>query len=217
LKWVQPLSDPGSRRLAPGVSILFALTPGADPDFLYGMAAGQVFGGIAKFATGGTIIAGSAAGGLGGSLPTFGASAIAGIAGVSTGYVFAASGAADISFGLAFAMSVHENGGGGGPKGAAKPGGAPPNSSGVNTGRWHQGSFSSPEASLQAHFQKHGAAVGARDAAQYLRKAEGFAQNLRGAERFPVDGFTEGVVRYVKNGRYIDLAADGRIVSFGAR
>jgi len=87
----------------------------------------------------------------------------------------------------------------------------------VNTGRWHEGSYGSPLESLQDHFAKHGAEVGATDAAQYLRKAEAFALNLRGAQRSPIEGFTKGVVRYVKNGRYIDLAPDQRIVSFGAR
>jgi hypothetical protein len=90
-------------------------------------------------------------------------------------------------------------------------------SGGTETGKWNQGSFKSPEESLVKHFEKHGAEVGAKDAAQYLRKAEAFTQNLRGAERSPVEGFVEGVVRYAKNGRYVDLAPDGTIVSFGAR
>ncbi len=68
----------------------------------------------------------------------------------------------------------------------------------VNAGRWHEGSYGSPLESLQDHFAKHGAEVGATDAAQFLRKAEAFALNI-------------------KNGRYIDLAPDERIVSFGAR
>ena len=52
---------------------------------------------------------------------------------------------------------------------------------------------------------------------QYLRMADAFSRNLFGAQRFPVDGFTPGVTRYVKNGRYIDLAPDGTIISFGLR
>ncbi|WP_239470643.1 SitA5 family polymorphic toxin [Archangium violaceum] len=83
--------------------------------------------------------------------------------------------------------------------------------------RWHEGSYDSPSKSLQAHFNKHGAEVDAKDVAQYLRKALEFAQRLRGAQKFPVEGATEGVIRYVKNGRYIDLASDGRILSFGSR
>lgn len=47
------------------------------------------------------------------------------------------------------------------------------------------------------------------------REAEGFAQNLRGSHKHYVDGAVEGVMRYVKNGKYIDLAPDGTIISFG--
>ncbi len=87
----------------------------------------------------------------------------------------------------------------------------------TNTGKWGKGTYASPAASLQAHFDKHGAEVGAADAEQYLRKAEGFAQNLRGATRSPVDGGTPGVTRYVKLGKYIDMTEDGTIISFGSR
>ena len=68
---------------------------------------------------------------------------------------------------------------------------------------------------MAKHFYKHGKEVGATSAEQYLRKAEGFRVNLRGATKHPVDGFTEGVMRYIKNGKYIDLAPDNTIVSFG--
>jgi hypothetical protein len=83
--------------------------------------------------------------------------------------------------------------------------------------QWHEGSYASPLRSLQEHFAKHGAELGAKDVAHYPRKARAFAQNLRGAQSFPVEGATEGVVRYVKKGQYIDRAPDGRIISFGAR
>ncbi len=86
----------------------------------------------------------------------------------------------------------------------------------VNT-RWHEGSYGAPSKSLQAHFNKHGAEVDAKDVAQYLRKALEFAQRLKGAQKLSVEGATDGVIRYVKNGRYIDLAPDGRILSFGSR
>ena len=82
---------------------------------------------------------------------------------------------------------------------------------------WHEGSYDSPSESFQEHFARHGAEVGAKDVAQYLRKASAFAQNLKGAQKFPTEGATEGVIRYIKKGQYIDLAPDGRIVSFGAR
>ncbi len=84
-------------------------------------------------------------------------------------------------------------------------------------GEWNKGSYSSAAKSLQAHFDKHGPEVGAQTVEQYLNKARGFANNLRGAQRFPIKGSTEGVVRYIKNERYIDLAPDKSIISFGAR
>ena len=59
--------------------------------------------------------------------------------------------------------------------------------------------------------------MGAQDMTQYLRMAEMFTTNLRGAKRFPVDGFTPGVTRYVKKDRYLDLAPDDTIISFGLR
>jgi RHS repeat-associated protein len=87
----------------------------------------------------------------------------------------------------------------------------------VRTGKWAQGSYKSPEASLEYHFDRHGDEVGAADIDSYLRKAEGFAQNLKGATKSRVDGATPGVTRYKKNGKYIDLDADGKIISFGAQ
>ena len=86
-----------------------------------------------------------------------------------------------------------------------------------NTSQWNKGNFGSPEDSIKWHFDKHGAEVGAKDAAEYVRKAEGFKQNLRGATKSRVRGSVEGVTRYKKNGRYIDLDRDGNIISFGAQ
>ncbi len=62
-----------------------------------------------------------------------------------------------------------------------------------------------------------GAEVGAKNIEQYVRKAEEFSKNLRGAEKHSVDGFVDGVTRYIKNGKYIDIAPDGTIISFGKR
>ncbi|WDM24342.1 Hint domain-containing protein [Paenibacillus polymyxa] len=84
-----------------------------------------------------------------------------------------------------------------------------------NLSKWNKGSFDSVGDSAISHFKKHGTEVGAEDVAQYIRKAEGFAQNLRGATKKPVDGKVQGVIRYKKNGKYIDLAPDGTIISFG--
>ena len=83
--------------------------------------------------------------------------------------------------------------------------------------KWAQGSYGSPEESLQAHYNKHKDEVGAKDAEQYLRKAEDFAKNLRGATKKSVPGYTDGVTRYYKNGKYIDLDPDGNIISFGRK
>ncbi|MBW7473875.1 hypothetical protein K0T92_03890 [Paenibacillus oenotherae] len=82
-------------------------------------------------------------------------------------------------------------------------------------GMWNKGSFDTAGDSLIKHFKKHGSQVGAEDLAQYIRKAEGFAQNLRGATKSYVDGAVDGVIRYKKNGKYIDIAPDGTIISFG--
>ncbi|CUH94301.1 hypothetical protein P22_0367 [Propionispora sp. 2/2-37] len=88
---------------------------------------------------------------------------------------------------------------------------------GIDVASWNQGSFGSTQDSVAYHYNTHGAEVGAENVEQYIRKAEAFKQNLRGAKTFPVDGAVAGVTRYVKNGRYIDLASDGTIVSFGKR
>ncbi|WP_437335245.1 PAAR-like domain-containing protein [Sorangium sp. So ce394] len=85
----------------------------------------------------------------------------------------------------------------------------------LETGRWNQGSFDSPADSLRWHFNKHGAEVGASTVDAYLRKAEGFATNLRRAQRSTVRGRIDGVVRYKKDGKYIDMAPDGSIISYG--
>lgn len=80
---------------------------------------------------------------------------------------------------------------------------------------WHQGSFDSSENSLQKHFEKHGKEVGATSTEQYLNKAKSFSTNLRGARSASISGSTEGVTRYYKNGKYIDITNDGKIISFG--
>ncbi|MEZ6142134.1 MAG: hypothetical protein R3B84_16355 [Zavarzinella sp.] len=89
-----------------------------------------------------------------------------------------------------------------------------PGTTRIQTGKWGKGSYESAEASLKDHFLRHGDEVGASDIQQYLRKAEGFAQNLKGATKSCVDGATPGVTRYKKNGKYIDIDAEGNIISF---
>ncbi len=90
-----------------------------------------------------------------------------------------------------------------------------PRISDISKEKWGRGSFDSVEDSLEYHFKEHGAEVGATDIDQYVRKAEGFSQNLRGAKKsYPRDG-TPGAVRYTKNGKYIIIGPDGKILSFG--
>lgn len=57
--------------------------------------------------------------------------------------------------------------------------------------------------------------MGEKDIQQYLRKAEEFAKNLKGARRaYNIPGVTPNVTRYYKNGKYIDLAPNRTIISF---
>ena len=86
-----------------------------------------------------------------------------------------------------------------------------------NQSNWNKGSFENTNDSLEYHFNKHGSGVGAKNINQYLKKAEEFSKNLKGATKQSVDGFVDGVTRYIKNGKYIDIAPDGTIISFGKR
>ena len=86
----------------------------------------------------------------------------------------------------------------------------------ANSSEWNKGSFDSSQESLDYHFNKHGEEVGAKNTEQYLRKAEEFAKNAKkGSTKSRVRGEVEGVIRYKKNGKYIDIAPDGSIVLFG--
>ena len=69
-------------------------------------------------------------------------------------------------------------------------------------------------AAISYHFREHGREVGAETVEQYLRKAVAFRQEKVGSGR-PVDGSTPGVKRYVKLGKFVDIAPNGEIVSFG--
>ena len=82
--------------------------------------------------------------------------------------------------------------------------------------KWGKGSFENTENSVEYHFNEHGEEVGVRDLRQYLRKAKEFARNLKRARKVGrVKVRTPGVIRYEKNGRYIDLAPNGDTISFG--
>lgn len=82
---------------------------------------------------------------------------------------------------------------------------------------WHEGSFDFAAMSLVFHYKKHGKEVKAKSASSYLNKAREFRTTAKkGVKPSNVKGEIDGVKRYRKNGRYIDLAPDNRIVSFGA-
>ena len=48
-------------------------------------------------------------------------------------------------------------------------------------GAWSKGSFVTKAESIAYHFDKHGGEVGAKNAWQYMRKAESFSKHLKGA------------------------------------
>ena len=80
---------------------------------------------------------------------------------------------------------------------------------------WGKGSFSDKEATIKYHYNKHKEEVGADSLLQYLRKAKAFSKNLKGAKKRKVTGATKGVIKYEKNGKYIEIAPNGDIISFG--
>src|SRR5579872_337030 len=82
-------------------------------------------------------------------------------------------------------------------------------------GEWSKGGFETVADSLRYHHGEHGAEVGAKNVWQYMRKADGFKQNLKGAAKSSIPGSTPGVTRYAKKGKYIDLDTNGKIISFG--
>ena len=85
---------------------------------------------------------------------------------------------------------------------------------------WGAGSYSSPEASLEDHFIRHGHEVNAFTSSDYFRKAQSFANQVlqRGIKGKYISGQTPNTFRYYYNGKYIDLAWSGKnysIISFG--
>jgi hypothetical protein len=77
--------------------------------------------------------------------------------------------------------------------------------SNVNLSKWHKGGFDNEEQSFLKHYMKHKDEVGALSPEQYMRKAEEFARNLKGARKASISGYTPNVTRYYKNGRYIGM------------
>ena len=86
----------------------------------------------------------------------------------------------------------------------------------TETRNWNKGSFDSAEESLEYHYNKRGNEVGATSQEQYLRKAEEFSKTAKkNSTRTWASGEVEGAIRYKKNGKFIDIAPDGSIISFG--
>ena len=82
---------------------------------------------------------------------------------------------------------------------------------------WHEGNFDSPEESAKYHFNKHGSKIGAGDMEQYIRKAQGFQNSLGCAKGEFIEGAADWAHRFTKNDKYIDVASDDRILSFGSK
>ena len=94
----------------------------------------------------------------------------------------------------------------------------------VCKGNWSRGSNDTPEANKMKHYKKHGFEVGANSPAEYTRKAMNYANDVlskgRRVRTARISGYTDGVVRYYYNRKYIDLVRNGTehlIVSFGRR
>ena len=83
---------------------------------------------------------------------------------------------------------------------------------------WHEGSEVSSMVNALKHFGKHGDELNADSFIQYLRKASEWSKIAKkGVRGVPAEGYTDDVIRYIKSGRYMDFAPDGRIISFGLR
>ena len=87
-------------------------------------------------------------------------------------------------------------------------------------GNWASGSYPSPEESSYDHYVRHGFEVNANSYDDYKRKAQNFGNTVlnKKIKGRPVFGYTDGVLRYKYNGKYIDMVFNGEehlIVSFG--
>ena len=60
--------------------------------------------------------------------------------------------------------------------------------------------------------KEHGASVGATDIDNYVRKTEGFSQNLKGAKILSQERNARGSTIYKK---FIIIGPDGKILSYG--
>jgi len=77
-------------------------------------------------------------------------------------------------------------------------------------GKWHQGTFDSPEDSLNYHYKEHKTEVNAVSKSDYINKADDFYQGAlhAGVKKRSISGGYNGtpnVFRYEWNGQYVDV------------
>ncbi len=78
--------------------------------------------------------------------------------------------------------------------------------------QWSKGTFPTVAESIKYHFMRHGKEISANTVWQYLRKADAYTQNLRGAKVYILENDAS---RYVKKGYYVIKDQAGKILSFG--
>ena len=78
--------------------------------------------------------------------------------------------------------------------------------------KWSKGTFPTISEAIRYHFARHGKNVSANNIWQYLRKAEHFSQNLRGARKSQL---SDEKIRYMKKGVFVIKDLQNKIVSFG--
>ena len=79
-------------------------------------------------------------------------------------------------------------------------------------GNWGKGTYNSAKECAEDHFKRKGADVNAENLLHYLRKAEGFSQNLKCSTQAVLEN---GATRFTKGEMYIIKDIGGLIVSFG--
>jgi hypothetical protein len=77
---------------------------------------------------------------------------------------------------------------------------------------WSNGTFPTVAESIRYHFARHGESLLAKSVWQYLRKAGNFSNNLRNARKSTLEN---DKIRYMKNGFFVIINLQGKIVSFG--
>ncbi len=78
--------------------------------------------------------------------------------------------------------------------------------------QWSKRTLPTVSKSIKYHFVRHGKEVLAADVWQYLRKADAFGRNLRGAR---TSILRNNCTRFMKNGYYLIKSETGKTISFG--